>query len=538
MARVIQYNGSSNLTDPWAGTGNTFVPSTQYTVTDDQAHVLLGYPKLFSLVSDYGVDNTPAAIAAAAAAGMSRRFVAPSGDTTGATDTAAINAAISALQTSKGVIVLAAGATYYVDATYSATPSAGAILLQYNGVGIISDGTPRGSGVATIKNVNTSGKHCIHIGDPAEASADGAHLSYIPIEKLTIQGVSGSGDGVRIYNASVNARNIYSYQHGGYGFYVTKAWASRFDDLVLQQNGAGGFKSITGLNNVRIMNPIVLTHTGLRGFDIGGGSAGSNDFQIIGGDYEGNDVAIYLDTSTGTIKDAQILGGNFESNTSYGVQQAGTGNLTALKLFGGTFYGAGNGISLGIVFASTIISPALTNCNIALAADNGNAIILPRLEGSAAVTGVPVIANDANSGYPNGSFAFFASARYPARTKINGTWCNLRAMLHTDDTVSGTGGVTYNIDLTSVNQLKLSINSGTITGLTLTASGDTMANGEVFLLRIQNASAATGSVTLPSGWLRTSSAISIPANGTSTTLMFQRDGNGQFWEINRATQVG
>lgn len=449
--------------------------------------------------------------------------------TTGTDDSVAFQQ-VAALCNSRGGGEVLLSRRYKVATADGATASI--MNFAADGTYLIGCGNRRTS-IVEIHNSNTAGKHCIHFGDTAEASLDAAHFNSIGISKIRVTGNASSGQGIRVYNAAIDVENAMTNNHGGVGFYINKGWTSYFNRFYTQANGSHGFQSVTALNGVEFLNCGALSHVGNYGFYILSGSGSTNSVVFICPDLEGNAVGLYLDSSASGLKDIQIIAANCEANTSYGIQQSAAGNLTGLKIQGGGYYGTGNGMSFGILNGGMIDVATLTDCNLDISTNNGCLVSNPILQGTAAINAGYVIANNAGT-YPNRSLAVAVNDTYPLRSRVGNAWKNVRLMMQTDATVSSAGAATYTLDMTSTNSWNLSLTNAGLTGLTLSKSNDNFDDGDFITIHIENSGGGAGTVTLPSGFKKTA-AVAVPAINAATTIRFQRDGNGNWWEASRAT---
>ena len=445
--------------------------------------------------------------------------------TTGTDDTAAIQAAIDAVSAS------GLGGQVIFTNRYKIT----GITVPTQGVYLVGKGGRR-TAKTQLHNVNTSGGHAVHFGDPTETSPDSAHLDAQGISGIFITGNASSGCGIRAYNTTIRCIDVGVFGHGSYGVYTDTCYLSSFQDCCLQANGNSQFYSKTALNAVTMLGVSFLSAPTKIGLEISPGTKGTNGCTLIGCDFEGLLWGVYLDCTLGTVKDFTMIGTNFESNYGYGIKQSATGNVTGLSIIGGGYYQSGSGISLGAVYGGQVTGATLTDCNIDISSDNGVLIVNPVLQGTATINAGTVFSKTTGS-YPNGSLVTGGTVRSPLQTRIAGAWMPVEPVMAVAATIATVGAASYAMDMASGNDFLLNL-SAAATALTLTSTNDTAPTGAEVTLMVYNGGTATvgGAITLPAGWKK-SAALVIPSNNTMSSYRFRRDGSGSWWETARAVNV-
>lgn len=366
------------------------------------------------------------------------------------------------------------------------------------------------SGVATIKNYNTSGAHAIRIGDLTETSADALHLQKpVVLKNITVVGNPSSGQGIRSYNAQLYWDHVSTVSNGSDGMYLIKSWGSTIIRPYSQINGGNGFVCTNGCNAVTIIQPEMLSHASTYGMLFLSGTEGVFNVTVDTPDLEGNLVGIKFDSSTGGggLQGIVLINPTFLSNINYGIEQAATGNLDNLVLLAPEFYGSGNGAHFTTLRYSKIQSPIIYNCNLVADVIDNTVLENPKIAGTVTISG-------------------------------------FQGLAQTLTVATQTGAASQTVPFADRTEIDILTGNDAITGLTLNFTNDIYAGSnaawqnKIIELRIANASNSSGTITFAGGTFKTTGAFSIPSLNHCSSIRFQRDGNGIWWETSRATDAG
>jgi hypothetical protein len=147
-------------------------------------------------------------------------------------DTAAINAAITAANAAGGGVVFMPPGTYY---------NTGTIAMKAN---VVLLGSGRQATVIRCAAAATVGVS-IYGTDTAN------HLYYAGIEHLTLDGDDGTGTILDVaYASEVHLRALYIHNNQGYGMDLVEVWDSTFFDLFLEFTGG----TTAGVSSLRVID--------------------------------------------------------------------------------------------------------------------------------------------------------------------------------------------------------------------------------------------------------------------------------------------
>lgn len=348
-------------------------------------------------------------------------------------------------------------------------------------------------------------------GDPAEASADGAHINAGgAIRNLSLTGSVASTSGLRVYNITVHIEDCYISNvvaAGGIGCWMKKAWGSTFTRNVIQSNAAVDLQLESANNSVGIYDNRFLSNSVSNGMLIKGGQ---NSITVLNNDFEGKLNGIKIDTSGATLENLTLLGNNFESNANRGISHTGGSNIIGLTIEGGRHNAANDGIDLDTVLGGRVDRVSLNNCNLNV---NSAASVI-KLGRSMVLSGT--------ASYTGQVGALKAEATHDYLYEDNAT----------------VGALPYTLDASLTNELDLNLTAA-CTSVTFTINNTaSRPRGARLSLRVGNSNTATAgnAVNVPAAFRKTANIV-IPAANKKTTVTFEKDANNVWWEVSRATDA-
>jgi hypothetical protein len=357
--------------------------------------------------------------------------------------------------------------------------------------------------------------HGLYIGDPAtESGSSGSDVDTnqvhdIQVRNIRFSGSAGALDNIHVFNSSVELENIYTAIAGRWGIYLDKWWGSSIEKLVAQENALGGLYSKQAGSASSIRSSKFLTHhsasSALFGMYFESKPQSTGNIIIDNCDFEGNDVAIYFKpTNQGSLSNFTLLSPHFEGNYSYAIKQEPGTRMQNLTILNGAFATEHDSMSFATLVDSLFITPYMINCSLAVRDAKQVGVIGAILS---------------NATIPN-----------------NITTIPLQGYYEVD--VSEAGSITQTIDLDYFNAYKINISNASATGLTLkTKGGPGLQRGAYFQFSVSSGSTAAGTVTFPAEF-KTTSVVSFPVRGKTTTIRFMKDAQGVWWEVSRATNAG
>jgi hypothetical protein len=418
-----------------------------------------------------------------------------------ANDFGAIQAAIDATNT--GTIFFPRG-RYYSGSVISVNK--GGITLL--GAGNAGQAAVTGSAVSEIITGATVG---IRFGDPAEATGYGSHIyPGGAIENLAVTGSVSTTSGIRAYNITIHIRGCFISNvmgSGGVGIWLKSAWCSTIERTIVQGNANMDVYLGDATNSIKLDSLTCLSNASSIGVYIVGGT---NTITLINCDFEGKQHGVYVNTASASVENLSLIGTNAEGCVSGGISVVGGQKVNGLQIRGYRGGDAGSGINLNYHSGLNIDGVMLSDCSL-----NFGQIGQDGAVGSVVLLGAAAI-----SGH-------HSSIRRLRRTEA----------FYAEYAGAGTVNPGFDADLYNTVQINV---TGGATSVAVAASGGAKRGvGDQISVLVINAGLASagGAVSMPTGW-KTSGPLAIPPPYKALRVGFERDPNGQWWEVSRLINIG